>query len=234
MKKQELKTLSRRVFGCRLDAESAIAAWIKGMKYHHCGALTLSEKPVKADCGRPKKDEPLPVSYQVEVGLEPDKSAISRLTQTMGMFILASNELDTAHLSAQELLANYKGQQSVERGFRFLKDPLFLGSSVFLKKEERIVALSMIMCLCLLVYMLAQRLIRQRLQSEQATVQDQRGQPTKKPTMRWIFQIFEGIHLLLFIGNGGPETQVLNLTSQRHHILFLLAPPFQKIYQNSP
>ena len=29
----------------------------------------------------------------------------------------------------------------VERGFRFLKDPLFLASSVFVKKPERIIAL---------------------------------------------------------------------------------------------
>jgi transposase len=35
----------------------------------------------------------------------------------------------------------------VERGFRFLKDPLFLASSVFVKKPERIMALSLIMVL---------------------------------------------------------------------------------------
>jgi transposase len=40
----------------------------------------------------------------------------------------------------------------VERGFSFLKDPLFLASSVFVKKPERIVALSLVMALCLLVY----------------------------------------------------------------------------------
>jgi transposase len=46
-----------------------------------------------------------------------------------------------------------EGQHSVERGFTFLKDPRFLAASVFLKKPERIMALSLIivLCLCLLV-----------------------------------------------------------------------------------
>jgi hypothetical protein len=46
---------------------------------------------------------------------------------------------------------------------RLLKDPLFLASSVFLKKPERIVALSCVMVLCLLVYGLAEYRVRQQL-----------------------------------------------------------------------
>jgi transposase len=64
-------------------------------------------------------------------------------------FIVATNVMDTSILSDQELVTTYKEQGSVERGFRFLKDPLFLASSVFVKKPERIVALGLIMVLCL-------------------------------------------------------------------------------------
>jgi transposase len=39
------------------------------------------------------------------------------------------------------VVTTYKEQGGVERGFRFLKDPLFLASSVFVKKAERIIAL---------------------------------------------------------------------------------------------
>jgi transposase len=53
--------------------------------------------------------------------------------RTKGRFIVATNELDPTKLSAQEMLFNYKEQQAVERGFRFLKDPFFMTSSVFLK-----------------------------------------------------------------------------------------------------
>jgi transposase len=37
-------------------------------------------------------------------------------------------------LSDQQFVTTYKEQGGVERGFRFLKDPLFLSSSVFVKK----------------------------------------------------------------------------------------------------
>lgn len=40
----------------------------------------------------------------------------------------------------------------MERGFRFLKDPMFLASTLFLKKAQRIMALLFVMTLCLLVY----------------------------------------------------------------------------------
>ena len=54
--------------------------------------------------------------------------------------------------SPQELLDGYKGHVQAERGFRFLKDPQFLASSLYRKKPERIMALLMVMTVCLLVY----------------------------------------------------------------------------------
>lgn len=95
-----------------------------------------------------------------------------------GRFILATNVLDSEKLSADKALREYKAQQGVERGFRFLKDPLFLrtrvlrspqnremsvASSVFLKSPKRICAVGMIMSLCLLLYNLGQRQLRQAL-----------------------------------------------------------------------
>ncbi len=58
-------------------------------------------------------------------------------------------------LSNDSMLKEYKAQQSCERGFGFLKDPLFFADSIFLKSPERIESLAMIMGLCLLVYTLA-------------------------------------------------------------------------------
>ena len=55
-----------------------------------------------------------------------------------GRFILSTNVLDKMELTTHtEMLSKYKGQQSVERGFRFLKDPLFLTDSFFLKSPLR-------------------------------------------------------------------------------------------------
>jgi len=71
----------------------------------------------------------------------------------LGRFVLATNDVD---LEADTILKYYKGQQSVERGFRFLKDKSLRVAEVFLKKESRIEALSMIMVLCLFVYAAAE------------------------------------------------------------------------------
>jgi len=75
---------------------------------------------------------------------------------------LATNVIDTKELSDDDALREYKAQQSTERGFRFLKDPLFL-LSVFLNSTERVAALAMVMGLCLLVYR-GQRTLRQALE----------------------------------------------------------------------
>ena len=63
----------------------------------------------------------------------------------------------------ERLLECYKkDQQKVERGFRFLKDPVFLSSTLFLKTPRRIMALMAVMTLCLLVYAAVQWRVRQQ------------------------------------------------------------------------
>ena len=155
---------------------------------------------------------------------------IDQALKTKGRFIVATNELDPTKLSAKEMLFNYKEQQAVERGFRFLKDPFFMTSSVFLKSQDRIVALGMVMCLCLLVYTIAQRLLRKQLEKLQTSVPNQLGKPTKRPTMKWIFQIFEGVHLLIHKTPSGIQERVLNMNKVRYQVLNVLGPEFEKMY----
>ncbi len=81
----------------------------------------------------------------------------------------------------------------MERGFRFLKDKSFHVSEVYLKKEERIEALSMIMVLSLLVYSFAEWKLREKLKETKMTIPDQLNKPTQRPTMRWVFEIFMGV-----------------------------------------
>ncbi len=114
---------------------------------------------------------------------------------------------DEPRLSADDVLTEYKAQQGTERGFRFLKDPLFFTDSVFLKSPERIMALAMIMALCLLVYNLGQRKLRQALSAAKEQIPNQLGKRTNTPTLRWVFQSFMAIHLVTL----NSRQQVLNL-----------------------
>jgi transposase len=44
--------------------------------------------------------------------------------------------MDEEELPAEEMLCQYKNQQSCERGFRFLKDPLLLTRNVYVKRGK--------------------------------------------------------------------------------------------------
>jgi transposase len=134
-------------------------------------------------------------------------------------------------LAKEELLTVYKDQNGgVERGFRFLKDPFFFANRFFLKKPSRIMALLMIMGISLLVYAFAEMTIRQQLAAHDETIPDQRGQPTQNPTMRRIFQIFEGIDLLFHHDDDTQQVLILNLRDIHRHILSFFSVHVRKMY----
>lgn len=131
------------------------------------------------------------------------------------------------------MLTAYKDQAKVERGFRFLKDPMFLASTLFLKKVERIMALLMVMTVCLLVYAALEQRIRSTLAKNEATVPDQKGKPTKRPTARWVFELFLDVHLL-FITAEGVQVLVMNLKDELRGLLELLGSPYAEAYSHIP
>jgi transposase len=114
----------------------------------------------------------------------------------------------------------------VERGFRFLKDPLFFTSSVFVKKPQRVEALALVMALTLLVYSLGQRKLRTQLAQADETVLDQKQCPTHIPTLRWILQKFQAIHLV----SMNTVQQVSNLSEERSKIIRLMGFPACRYY----
>ena len=129
--------------------------------------------------------------------------------------MVSTNLLDVVAWPDEAVIALYREQTVAERGFAFLKDPLFLASSVFVKKPTRIMAIAFVKVLCLLVYQLAEVRVRRRLAATGQTVPDQVRQPTPRPTMRWRwrFQCFEGIDLHhTLLPDGTRWTEMLRMT----------------------
>ena len=91
-------------------------------------------------------------------------------------------------------------------------------------------ALSFIMVPCLLVYRLAEVRLRARLAQTQQTIPDQVHKPTARPTMRWVFQCFEGIELLHIQTTTTSRILVLRLQPLHQLILQLLGPLYEKFY----
>ena len=229
---KEWRKLEEQRFNCQTDAEKALDQFNQKWKYHQVNAegVPLMQYPRR---GRPTAaDQKEVVGYRLTGSVAENAAAVEEARRSLGRFIVATNDLDTKRLSSQSLLENYKDQGvSVERGFRFLKDPLFFAHSLFLKKPGRIMALLMIMGLSLLIYSLAERKLRQALKETKATVPDQRGKQTQSPTIRWVFQLFEGLDILLVTQNGEVVLrQLLNLRPVQEQVITLLGPPVQKCY----
>ncbi|MDM3856734.1 MAG: IS1634 family transposase, partial [Aphanizomenon gracile PMC649.10] len=233
VKKQESKAkaalsqLSRQEFACQADAKVAIEKLSKSWKYHQIKEIEYLKKSEYKTAGRPSKlTEPSQIKYQVKSQIETREEVIETEKIKAGRFILATNILDKNELSDEQVLEEYKSQQSNERGFRFLKDPLFFTSSVFVKTPERVEAIAMIMGLCLLVYNLAQRKLRQELAKFDDGIRNQVNKITNKPTMRWVFQMFQAVHLVVING----QKQMSNFTEEREKIVRYLGKSCSKYY----
>ena len=225
---RQLKSLTQQVFACKPDALEALMQFQDRLEVHQLTQVSVQTVRSKRAPGRPTKAaESTPVQgYRLQATLARTATAEETFSRQRSRFILATNQLDKALWPAQTCLSEYKGQQTVERGFRFLKDPLFFASSVFVKKPQRVEALALIMALTLMIYTLAERKLRKALETQQQTVRDQRKQPTAKPTFRWIMQKFQGIHWV----NLDGQWQISNLNNERQRIIHLLGPPVERYY----
>ena len=223
---KQWRKVCQPVFNCQEDAEVARKQFNQRWKYHRA---TEQVTPITqyAHAGRPATGaQPDVVGYTLyEAGVEEAK-------RSLGKFIIATNELDAQNLSAATMLENYTVQGvSVERGFRFLKDPMFFAHSLFLKSPARIMALIMIMGLALLIFALGERQLRQALKQSNESIPDQKGKPTQTPTLRWVFQVFEGLDVLSVWVDGRLVTRkLLNLRPIHQQIIRLLGPDVQKCY----
>jgi transposase len=198
------------------ELKAEVKQFTKQLKYHYIAGIEYKQK-----LNKQKKE----VSNCQGI-IQENSAVIAQEIAKAGKFIIATNVLNTEELSSEEMLREYKAQQSCERGFRFLKDPLFLADSVFLKTPQRIETMGMLMGLCLLVYSIGQRKLRNELQSRGEMIKNQLGKLINRPTMRWIFQELQGIHLVVING----EKMVSNLTDKILNILQYFSINCQKYY----
>jgi transposase len=224
--------LCREAFHCPEDAWRALAAFREKL-----GVLEVREADVIAQkhynsAGRPAADAvPESVTYRLEGALAAPIAVRQRRLIRRSCFILATNELEEGTLGYPEVLGAYKGQSSkVERGFRFLKDPMFVASTLYLKRVERVMALLMVMTVCLLVYAALEHRIRQTLAEHDESVPDQKGKPTRRPSAKWVFELFMDVHLLTITAEKSIRRLVLNLREELKRLLELMGPTYMELY----
>jgi transposase len=223
------QTLCRTAFACETDAHQALARFAHDVQTTFLHTSTVYPTPHYGKRGRPGSGaQPDQIVYHIAGALASRLTDRQARVDQQSCFILATNALDEEQLSAQAVLDGYKGQAQAERGFRFLKDPQFLASSLYLKKPERIMALLMVITVCLLVYAALEYRIRTTLKEYAATFPDQKGKRIQNPTARWVFHYFVGIHVLYIPGQG---LMMLNLTDEHQHLLQLLGKRYAWFYR---
>ena len=215
-------------------AQAALVALETAWRYHQGETSSLIAHNHYACKGRPTPTTPIKsMDWQIQAQVRPDHEKMERRTHHKACFVVGTN-IEVSQLSDLEVMAAYKGQAQAEGGFRFLKDPLFFVSSLFVKKPCRIQGLLMVMTCALLVYSVTQRRLRRHLARHNETVPNQINQPTARPTLRWVFQLLEGIHRVRVTVQGKVYDLIEGLNEVQINILRLFGEEVCRLYQISP
>ena len=225
------KRMKNSDFECEVDAEAAVQQWSEAIIYHNIYDIRIEKKAHFPGKGRRKKDaEPDRYTIELEFSFNLDEAKKAEAISQGSCYVVGSNVDES--LSDVEVVQTYKKQNSsIENmGFRFLKDPIFFVASLFIKKPKRIQALLFIMTLSLLVYSIAQRKLRKALQVQNETIPNQIKQPTQKPTLRWVFQLLEGIDIIRITIEGKVQKIISGLNSLSRKILAFFGEAVCSIY----
>jgi transposase len=230
---KQLFHLQAQRFDTAESAQKALDKIVKKLSYHKLETTEITQHVRYTSRGRPKADSPIKgIKWQITATVAPDAIKVSHKQHEKACYVLGTSIPDS-QLWDMEVIAGYKGQGAVERGFRFLKSPVFFVSSLYVKKPSRIEGLLMVMTLALLIYSIAQRRMRRRLESIGETVPNQINQPTSRPTLRWVFQMLEGIHRVLVSVGEQIICVMEGITDLRKKILQLFGKRVSQIYQIS-
>jgi transposase len=72
--------------------------------------------------------------------------------------------------------------------------------------------------------------MRQQLLEQDQTIPDQKGKQTQRPTMRRVFQMFEGIHVLTIMMGDIRKRMVTNVKQVHVQIATLLSDTVLEFY----
>jgi transposase len=200
---KQLEKLAKRRFACREDAQIESLKYLTGTKptYHSIvwnvqENIELVKRPHR---GRPRKGEarPTKTSHYLIGSLTENEDAVRDAADDGGLFVLITTLMDKEKYPAKLLLERYKGQGNIERIFRFLKNPAWVGA-MCLKKPERLAALGYVLLMAAIIYTLWERRVRRALASlDQKPIEGLNRQKTKKPTS-YALQVVLGAILVLY------------------------------------
>ena len=226
---KKIKEYSKSCFSCEPDAQKEIERFSKKFRYCKLVSSGIVKEEIPRKGRKPKT--PIPKEkkqyrYKIELEIGINQEYCDMVRRNRSFFVVATNDVERKWKAA-ELLKQYKSQNRVERGFRFLKDPEFFADSIFVSKNEHIQALLMIMTLGLAVFSGLEWKLRNAMKESNVQLPNQTGKLTDKITMRYVFQIFSTV-ITIVLDNG--ERLFYHISEQANRILELLGDKYQKTY----
>lgn len=88
----------------------------------------------------------------------------------------------------------------------------------------------MIMCLSLMVYNITERKLRKLLKEHKDTIKNQIGKQTSKPTLRWILELLENVHMIRIKENNVVRWETKNIRPEGEKASRILGKSYIKSY----
>jgi hypothetical protein len=215
-------------------AHEALTAVAQGGTDHQVDSCHRSDHQRDARTGRPTPRRPVKdIDWHIQAHVRPAAAAIAHQTHRHAGCVLGTTS-GTGALPAPAVITADTRQSQVEGGFRLLKEPLFVVSSLLVNKPCRIQGLWRVMTLAFRVYAVAQRRLRQPLAHHQDTVPNHIHPPTTTPTLRGVFPLLEGIHRVRMTVQAPGHDLLAGLTDVQINVLRLCGEAVCRLYQISP
>ena len=161
--------------------------------------VNMVEKTKYSRKGRPKEgEEPTKeISWHVEVKIDSIKPEVYEQRKRLASTFVLIHRLKEKK-SSKEILMNYKNQDKVEQGFKFIKQPQYLGP-VYTKIASRVKALGYIFLFVLLLGKYLEYRVRIGMQQSEGKLIIG-GQKVKNPSARTIIEILNKMQTYLMNG----------------------------------
>ncbi len=141
------------------------------------------------------------IGYYLSGKLVVREDAVNNALERCGMFVLITTLMDAKKYTARLVLEKYKGQGNVERIFKFIKNPAWIGAFC-LKKQERLASLGYVLMMAAVIYTLWERRVRMALAvKDEKPIRGLNRQKTKKPTSYALQTVLSGILILYMVHN---------------------------------
>ncbi len=194
------------IFACEEDAKDALNRFKKEKEsifYPLTGTVESKIEKVKRNkMGRPTQGEireKQVFCLNIELGAQ-DEDAVVQEKERLSCFVLITN-IPNETYSPKRILTEYKEQNVVENRFTFIKSPYYVGP-MYLHNKNRLEALSYVVLMALMVYIVLQRRVRMAMETETKPLEITGNKKTFEPTGNKILELLNPIKIIYMKEDG--------------------------------